>query len=70
MDESVPAARSDSPGWPAVLTVTLLVLLAVLVAWILLVSTGHGTIHLVTVGIAIVVALAIPAWAIWGLDGD
>lgn len=70
MAGSVPAARTDSPGWLGLMTVTVLVLLAVLLAWVTILAYGSIGLFLPVVVASIAIALIIPAWAVFGLDGD
>ncbi len=65
----VPAARSDSPGWIAWLTFTVLFLFVVLVSWIWIFSAGsedHFLFHVL--GAIILAALILPAWAVFRLE--
>lgn len=68
MAGSVPAARTDSPGWLGLMTVTVLVLAAVLLAWLTILASGAMQLFLPVVAASIVAALLIPVWAVFGLD--
>lgn len=70
MSGSVPAARSESPGWIGWLTLLVCALAGVLLVGLISLANGSGWVFLGMIGIGILIALGLPAWAIWGLDDD